>query len=202
MNNLLVAPCSYKASKYSCENYHYSNSIPCGGLFRLGVWEDNKFKGSVIFSKGANNNIGAPYDLEHTQICELTRVALREHEAPVTQIISKSLKLLHQNNPKLELVISYSDLNQEHIGIIYQAGNWIYEGYKKVTPNPIINGEKIHTRTVAAKYSTNDMNWIKEHVDKNAHYAEDKGRHKYLYPLTKKARKKYSYLHKHYPKQL
>lgn len=200
MSELLIAPCSYDACKYACTRYHYSKTVPAGKLFKIGVWEDKKFKGVVIFSRGATLQIGDPYNLSQTEICELTRVALHNHDHPVTEIVSKSLKLLHKNNPGLELVVSYADKNQNHLGVIYQAGNWIYEGYRKVTPSIMINNKKIHARTVYAKYGRNSIKWLKEHVDPNAHYAEDKGRYKYLYPLTKRARRKYETLHKPYPK--
>lgn len=199
---LKIAYADYNAVKYACTHWHYSKSVPCGKLIKFGVWENNEFKGVVLFSRGATQQIGDPYNLKQTQVCELTRVALRNHEHPVTEIVSKCLKLLHKTNPKIELVVSYSDLNQKHLGVIYQAGNWIYEGYKKVTPSMIVNGKKVHTRTLHSRYGHNGLNWIKRNIDPNAKFADDKGRFKYLYPLTKKARRKYEHLHQPYPKDI
>ena len=55
----------------------------------LGVWEDGQFAGVVLLSRGSNNHLGSPYGLTQTEVCELTRVALREHKAPVSQIVAR-----------------------------------------------------------------------------------------------------------------
>lgn len=199
---LIIAPASFKATKYACTHFHYSQTTPSGKLISFGIWENKKFKGVIIFSRGATHQIGDPYQLKQTQITELTRVALINHEHNVTKLLSKCLKELHKTNPGLELVVSYADVNQNHLGIIYQAGNWIYEGYHKVTPSIILNGEKIHARTVYSKYGHNGIQWLKKNIDKNARYVEDRDRFKYLYPLTKRARRQFEHLHKPYPKQL
>jgi hypothetical protein len=199
---LLVDFCSYDAIKYACQNWHYSKTTPAGKIVKIGVWEDKKFIGCVLFSRGGTLQIGMPYNLNQDQVCELTRIALTNHKHPVTEIISKAIKCLKLNSPNLKLIVSYADSNQNHLGIIYQASNWIYEGHREVTPpSIIINGEKIHARSVNAKYGTASLKWLKENVDPNAKYAKDKGRHKYLYPLNKMLRKKLMKLSKPYPKK-
>ena len=40
------------------------------------------------------------------------------------------LKQLKKDAPMVRLVVSYADCDQEHLGTIYQATNWIYEGTK------------------------------------------------------------------------
>lgn len=197
---LMVAPCSFEAVKYSCEHFHYSKKVPHGKLIKHGVWEDNQFIGVLVYNNGANLEIGSPYGLEQTQICELSRIALYTHSNPVTKILSKSLKLLHEQNPGLVLVISYADPEQNHLGIIYQAGSWIYDGQKRNTYKYIINGKLVHGRTVHARYGTAKIKYLRENVDKNAEMVYIPGKFKYLFPLTKSARKRYAKIHKPYPK--
>ncbi len=197
---LLVDFCSHEAVKYACKNWHYSKTVPAGKIVKIGVWEDKKFIGCVLFSRGGTLQIGMPYNMTQTEVCELTRIALTKHQHPVTQIISKAIKLLKQTNPDLKLIISYADSNQSHLGVIYQASNWIYEGHRKVTPSIIINGKKIHARSVNAKYGTASIKWLKENIDPNTVPADDKGRHKYIYPLNKMLRKRLMKLHQPYPK--
>lgn len=145
---LLVAPCSYEATKFACENFHYAMKIPSSKLVKHGVWENGKFIGSIVYGDSPTVNMCSPYGLDYSEVCELRRVALTTHIHPVTQILSKSLKLLHKENPNLQLVISYADKSQNHLGIIYQAGSWIYEGEtKKEVVEIMINGEKIHRRS-------------------------------------------------------
>ncbi len=202
-DELLVAPCSYEATKFACENFHYSKKVPRSKLVRHGVWENGKFIGVVVYGDSSTVNMCSPYGLEYTEVCELRRVALTTHKHPVTQIISKSLKLLHKTNPNLQLVISYADKSQNHLGVIYQAGSWIYEGEtKKEVVEICINGEKVHRRSVYDRYGTSSLKWIKENIDENAYSIKGKGKFKYIFPLTKKSRKLFSDRAKPYPKSI
>ena len=107
--DLVVDFCSYKAAKYAVEHWHYSGVLPAGKTVKIGVWEDGEFIGVVIYSRGANNNIGKPYGLKQTEVCELVRIALRSHAAPVSQIAAWAQKLLIGTSPGLRLIVSYAD---------------------------------------------------------------------------------------------
>lgn len=101
--------CSYRAAKWAVEHWHYSKRMPAGKAAIVGVWEFGKFIGCVIFSRGANNHIGNPYGLNQTEVCELTRVALTEHVAPVSRIVGISVRMLKKQSPGLRLIVSYAD---------------------------------------------------------------------------------------------
>ena len=150
-NGLVVAPCSYEAVKFACKNLHYAKSVPAGKLVKHGVWEDSRFIGVIVYGDSPNINMAVPYGLDYTEVCELRRIALTTHKHPITQILKKSLKLLREKNPNLQLVISYADSNYNHLGIIYQAGSWIYEGTIPARTIYIINGKEVHGKTVSDK---------------------------------------------------
>lgn len=114
--------CSYQAAKYAVEHWHYSKSMPTPPVVKIGVWEDTHFIGVVLFSRGANNNLGKPYGLEVTQVCELTRVALDNHKTPLSRIVAIAIKMLRRMAEGLRLIVSFADANMGHIGCIYQAG--------------------------------------------------------------------------------
>ncbi|MFE9277177.1 Mom family adenine methylcarbamoylation protein [Paenibacillus glucanolyticus] len=61
MIDLRVDWATHEAAKFSCENFHYSRSLPAGKSVKVGAWEDGQFIGVVIFSRGATQNIGSPY---------------------------------------------------------------------------------------------------------------------------------------------
>jgi len=197
---LKVDFCSYDAALYACKNWHYSKVIPASKLVKVGAWEDDRFIGAVIFSRGASNNISKPYGMSNTEVIELTRVALREHKVPVTQILSKAIALLKQTSPGLKLIVSFADISQGHVGIIYQASNWIYEGKTVPAAQIIINGVRKHARSVGAFYKTSSIEWLKKNVDPNVRLVYDLGKHKYLMPLDKQTRKRVALLSKPYPK--
>lgn len=192
---LLVDFCDYKAAKYAVTHWHYSRTMPAGKLVKFGVWESSKFIGCVLFGRGANNNIGKPFDLSQTAVCELVRVALSKHVAPVSQIVMRCIRRLRVQN--LRLIVSYADPQQNHVGSIYQAMNWIYVGGSRgdVAIRNIATGETIHKRTSFSNWgSVNNIPFEWE-------YYQPPHRYKYLYPLDKAMRRQIEPLAKPYPKR-
>lgn len=200
--NLRLNWCSYEAAKYAVTHWHYSKSLPAAKIVKIGVWEDGRFIGCVLFSLGANPHIGNPYGLTQWEVCELTRVALDEHKTPTTRIVAIAIKMLRKQSFGLRLIVSYADGNQNHIGTIYQAGNWIYEGEFAEERGILLNGKLVHRRTVNARYGTSSMPWLRKHIDPKARRVTGKAKYKYLYPLDEEIRDKLLRLAKLYPKQI
>ena len=200
MNDLKIGNIEIDAVRYACRKWHYSKSILAGSLVKYGVWENDKFIGVILYSKGANPNIGKPYDLDHNKICELTRIALREHLNFVSKILMMTLRQLKKDNDGLKLVISYADSSQGHLGKIYQATNWIYVGDSFSTYIKL-NNKVFHPKTIFNRYKTISINKLRN-IDKNVETVRCKRKYKYLYPLNREMRKKILKLQKPYPKEL
>jgi hypothetical protein len=146
---------SHEAAKYACENWHYSKCLPVPPLVKIGAWEDNKYIGCVVFSRGASSNLLKPYGLEQVEGCELTRVALNKHKSSVSKILSIAMKFLKKNSPDLKLIVSFADPNEGHHGGIYQATNWIYAGRSAKSFKYLDkNGREWHSRQVSEKVIT------------------------------------------------
>lgn len=128
LDYLRVGYCSHQAARFAVEHWHYAGQLPTGKLVRCGAWEDDEFVGAVVFSRGASPWLGKHYGLDHTELCELTRVALRRHRAPVSAILTRAVRLLRQASPGLRAVVSFADPEQGHHGGIYQAAGWYYTG--------------------------------------------------------------------------
>lgn len=169
LSNLKVAPCSHEAAKYAVENWHYSRILPTGKIVKIGVWENDRFIGCVLFSRGASPHLGTALKLDQTEICELTRVALTKHEAPVSQILSLALKELKTSNPGLQVVISFAD-----------QSNPVIEYF--------IGGRWRHTRGA-----------YHDPRRPTAQKREAPGKFRYLYPLNKKMQRELAKLSKPYP---
>lgn len=191
---------SYKSAKYACENWHYSKTISSAQSTKIGVWESGMFKGAIVFAMGSNKNIGKPYGLKNVQTCELTRIALRKHDAPVSRMISIAIRMLKRKYPDLRLIVSYADSNQGHFGGIYKATNWIYEGEFASERGIMLNGTMVHRRTVNSKYGTSGMQWLKDNIDPDAHVIMGTPKYKYLMPLDADIMKTVLELSKPYPK--
>lgn len=201
--DLKVDWCEHKAANYAVTHWHYSRSMPTPPVLKIGAWENNNFIGVVLFSRGANNNLGKPYSLSPTEICELTRVALSKHISAVTEIVSKSIKFLISQSPGIRLIVSFADPNQGHIGTIYQAGNWIYSGIANSTPKyKTRDGRILHQRQVSktgVKPQYGEMRIVPKISDCIVIPQEDK--YRYLYPLDRAMRKQIAPLAKPYPKR-
>lgn len=195
---------SHKAAKFACENWHYSGSMPVGKLVKIGAWENGKFIGVVLFGRGATPNLLKPYGLMPNEGCELVRIALTKHQAPVSRILAIALKFLRKQSPKLQLVVSYADCDQDHHGGIYQATNWIYDGkYNDGSLGAfIIKGKKTHPKSVYSKGVKQSIEAVRERLDPNAKVFYTKGKHRYLMPLNKAIKKKLAARSQPYPKRV
>lgn len=198
--SLRVAGVGHPAAKHAVMRWHYSRTMPAGKLVKLGVFEAGEFIGVVIFSRGANPRIAQPYDLDQTQVCELTRVALTTHVHPVSEILALALRELRRLCPGVRLVVSYADSTHGHHGGIYQAGNWVYTG--DITKDRIIvHGKLVHPRTV---YGQNPgvgglLAHLRKTVDPYAHVLPGCAKRRYIYPLDRAIRRRVSKLARPYP---
>lgn len=182
-------------------NWHYSKSIPVPPLVKIGAWEDGVFIGVVIFSRGASSNLMNPYGLKNFEGCELTRIALNKHQSTVSQIMSKSIKLLKKTNEGLKLIVSFADPHEGHHGGVYQATNWIYTGISQGSIQYTYNGKNIHSRQISEK-GWNIQQGVKRKTLKPSQCDKlKKVKHRYIFPLNKKTRKKVLVLSKEYPKR-
>ena len=200
MSELHLDWCSHKAAKYAVKNWHYSGTVPFGKTIKVGVWEHGDFIGAIIYARGATQNIGSPFGLEQTGVCELQRVALDDHDAPVSQMLSISRKLLQERSPGTRCIVSYADTNQGHTGGIYRADNWYYIGQTGGKRFLNIDGEKVHTRTAAKNYGTHSVSKLKKLLGtNNINYMEGKPKFKYAYPLDDEIEAKVKDMAKPYP---
>jgi hypothetical protein len=186
--SLLVANASIAAAEYAAKNWHYSKCLPVGKLVKYGVWENEKFIGVVIYSRGASPYLGRALELDQTEVCELTRVALTTHEAPVSQIVATTLSLLKKDNPALRAVVSFADPKEGHVGGIYKAGNWLFTGTSNPATEYFLDGRWMHVRNGY------------HHPDRpTAAKRETPGKFRYIYPLDRALRRKVSMLALPYP---
>ncbi len=192
--------CSYDAAKYAVRHWHYSRSLPCSKTARLGVWENDKFIGVVVFAWGANRHLAGEYKLKMTECAELCRVALTKHITPVSRIISISVKMLKREMPGIRLIVSYADLNHGHLGKIYQASNWLFVGETGHEAGIMLNGKLTHRRTINSKYGTSDIGWLRKRIDSSARRYEGKQKFKYLLPLDDEIAEHTKKLSQTYPK--
>jgi hypothetical protein len=206
---MILKLASNKAVRYACLNFHYAKSIPVNTI-GFSVFNDkNEWCGVVLYGTGANNNIANTYNLNQGQVIELVRMALNGKQESTSKALSISLKLIKKLVPMAKLIVSYADKDQEHIGIIYQATNWIYVGSSlenKKDGSCIINGKRIHGKSISDKCKRFNISKNIENV-KLVYKTNDiiefitKGKLKYIYPLHNSILPLCNRLKKDYPKK-
>ena len=200
---LRIAWATHDAAKYACESWHYSKTLPVPPLVKVGVYENEKFIGVVLFSRGASPDLLKPYGLSQTEGCELTRIALSKHVTPVSRIMMIAIKFLKQHCTDLKLIVSFADQSKGHHGGVYQATNWIYTGQSSPSVEYWKDGKRWHPRQLSEKGYTVQFG-AKRACPKPSECKKIKvpGKHRYLMPMDDKIKERVLKLSKPYPKRV
>lgn len=190
MPDLKLAYCDWNTAKEGVRRWYYRNEMPMGKYVTVGVWEDDRFCGVIMFGMGASDALGTRWGLKTREVCEMTRMALGPHETPTSRVLAIALRLLRKACPGLKAVVSFSDPGAGHVGTIYQAQGWIYCGttasdkqYRDAA------GEVHHSRSV-------DRSGFKLRYGKKTPCPRPQdckmirleGKHRYVLPLTPEIR--------------
>jgi hypothetical protein len=195
---------THAAAKYACENWHYSGCLPMPPLVKIGVWENEKYIGCVLFGRGASPKLGAAYNLKQTECVELVRIAMTNHNAPVSRVVRLAVLFLKKNSPELRLIVSFADPSAGHYGGVYQAGNWIYCGqsakkFDYVGPD----GKTYLSRQVSESGVIRQFGKVtKVYKRSECKAVPVLGKHRYLMPLDDDMRARIMPLAKAYPKRV
>ena len=192
---LKITYATHAAARYACENWHYSKCIPKSKLVKYGVYEDDSFKGCIVYGCGATSSLVSRYGLKQEQGCELVRVALRDHFWPVSKMLAITLKMLKKDFSNLKLVVSFADPEQGHHGGIYQATNWIHDGRSQASDEYIYKGRRWQGRSFRNSYKG-----MENHPDVKKVKGSSKIR--YLMPLNKDLEKIIKSKAREYPKRI
>ena len=201
-----------QAIRYACLHFHYAKSVPANPV-GYNVYNGNdEWCGVILYAVGATPNIGKQYNVPVGGVLELVRVALNGKQEYTSQAVAMSLKQLKKDCPMCRLVVSYADCDQNHLGTIYQATNWVFVGTNNqgVRCGWIVNGKKVHPKSIHSRIVTIDgqrrhcpqtTEAVKRFFDPNAVEFHTKGKRKYLMPMDKAMRKQILPLAKPYPKE-
>ena len=219
-SKLSVREISKKLAKNMIVKHHYSHKwTSC--RYALGIFyetdnqhsffdeTEEKLAGVAIYGYPVGRSAAASIspELDISEVLELTRLFIFDDYGKNTESISisKTFNWLKENAPDIKALISYSDPEQGHMGIIYQATNWIYQGNKmrlmgnygvKLTED----GDWMHSRTVFAKYGSHNLEHLKKKIGHTFWRKNETMKHRYLYLLcSKKDKKKIMKTLKHPP---
>lgn len=167
------------------KNHYLHRQAPCS--FAFGLFETNNIIGVIIYGTPSSAPLrrGICGEAEKNNVIELTRLWIQDDTPKNTEsyFIGNTIKLVNK-----EIIVSYAEIQQGHIGIIYQATNWIYTGLSAKRTNWVIEGVDKHCQTIADKYTAKEL---REKYGNRFKLVERPRKHRYVYfNTTNKARKK------------
>ena len=193
-----VGPITSMEAKSMIVKYHYSHKWS-GGIYSFGVYYNNLLVGCLSYAipVGSNvvNTITKTFKFDKSKLYELRRLWVADGLGTNIESysIGQSFKFLRKYG--VDILVSYSDPAQKHQGKIYQATNWYYQGRlhgKTWEDGFIINGKKYHHKTILMKYGTKKEDYLRnlKKIDPNFKQLKKEAKHRYLYILNKKLKKK------------
>jgi len=215
VSRVRVHPIAKSIAKDMIVTYHYTHAwTMCRyafGIFYRGDENDvfgnsEKLIGCAIygFPVGAKAATSICEGLSKDNALELTRLFV--HDGYGSNIesyaIGQTFKWFRENDKEIKLLISYADNGMGHLGGIYKATNWRYEGISSdlalmpnygisLTENPY---KWIHSRTVFSRWGSNNLEHLKREIGKSG-YAEfwrrrEPEKHRYIQILAQNKRER------------
>jgi hypothetical protein len=173
------------AQQMVVENHYLHRKAPCSQAFGLFDGSD-KLRGVVMYGTPSSSALRAGIaGKEHANnVIELTRLWIDDSTPKNSEsyLIGNSIKHCDK-----EIVVSFADTSQNHLGIVYQATNWIYTGLSAKRTDWSVEGIDKHGHTWADKYTAAEMRQL---FGDRFTLVPRSRKHRYLFINAKGRRKK------------
>jgi len=155
---------------------------------------------------GRHSGASISETLDRTEVLELTRLFVFDGYGSNIEswFVGQTFNWLRENAPHIKALVSYSDPKVGHLGTVYQATNWVYQG-NRIRPNDSWSfkwseiDEWHHSRTSYVKYGTNDPKIIQTMVTSPFWIKKEPRKHRYVYILLHGKEKKKLFKSLKYP---
>ena len=167
-----VVEIPYEATKTWILDIHYAGRMPSIS-YAYGLYFYDEMVGMVSYGSPASPALckGICGEEHRADVIELNRLVLRDNlPNEASFLVGKSLKLL----PQPKVVVSYADTAQDHLGIIYQATNFLFTGTTKARTD------------IAGK----DGKHSRHHLGDKTKRIPRSSKHRYVYFIGNKKQKK------------
>jgi hypothetical protein len=181
-----VKPIDNATAQQVVVTHHYLHrKAPCSQAF--GLFDDaGELRGVVMYGTPSSSSLraGIAGKDQASNVVELTRLWIDDSTPKNSEsyLIGNSIKHCAK-----EIVVSFADTSQNHIGIVYQATNWIYTGLSAKRTDWQVQGIDKHGHTWADKYTAVEMRQL--FGDKFTLVPRSR-KHRYIYLNAKGKRRK------------
>ena len=228
-----IAPIAKSIAKDMIIKKHYTHAWSMC-RYALGVYYkgddnsiqfgDDKLIGVAVygFPVGARAATSISEELTKDNVLELTRLYVDDGYGSNIEsyVMSQTFKWLKENDKNIKCLLSYANNGEGHVGGIYKATNWIYQGLNtdyalmanwgiSLTKDPY---NWIHSRSVYSIWGSGNLEHLRREIGKEGHTEfwrrEEPPKHRYIQILaqSKKEKKNLMKSLKHeirpYPKNL
>jgi len=182
-------------------NHYLHRKAPVSMAFGM-FDQSGQIVGVVTYGVPASSTLlkGVCGEDEASNVYELNRLWVDDSvpKNGESYLIGNTLGLLDK-----EIVVSYADTSQGHVGVVYQASNWLYTGLSAKFKDPKVRGLENQHHATYAHGLTNKQ--VVEKFGDRAYFVERPRKHRYIFLNGSKARrkellKKLRYPVKSYPK--
>lgn len=196
VSSMDVRKVSVKFAREFISTYHYTKTMPDSTKFVFAGFYSDRLAGVIVYGMGSSKNQYTALfpDIENGKYLELTRLWSPDDMPKNTEskLISESFKLLPK---EIEVLMSFANPSQGHVGTIYQATNWHYCGMSSGGKQLITDdGIKKHSRLLGIyrmRHPEYENITNGELMDMYGYsYVESAGKHRYVYLLGNKKTKK------------
>jgi hypothetical protein len=166
-------------------NHYLHRKAPCSQAF--GLFDDaGELRGVVMYGTPSSSSLraGIAGKDQASNVVELTRLWIDDSTPKNSEsyLIGNSIKHCGK-----EIVVSFADTSQNHLGIVYQATNWIYTGLSAKRTDWQVQGIDKHGHTWADKYTAVEM---RELFGDRFTLVPRSRKHRYIYLNAKGKRRK------------
>ena len=168
------------------QNHYLHRKPPCS--ISLGLFHNEDIVGVITYGVPPSHTLlkGICGEDESQNVYELNRLWVSDSVPKNGEsfFISQSFKFLDK-----EIIVSFADTSQNHVGIVYQATNWIYTGMSAKFKDPKVRGlEHMHHATYANRMTNKEL--IDKFGEDNVYFVDRPRKHRYIYFNANKRKRK------------
>jgi len=185
------------ANEIQIKNHYLQTKASCTYAFALVEKQTDEIIGVILYGNPtAPTTMDICGESNRKNVIEITRLWIKDSTPKNTEsfFIGNTLKLV----PK-PIIVAFADPDANHIGIVYQASNFLYTGKSERGGKVIsIKNNNIHNKTLWTQYKTASK--IREVFGaENVYYKPYSTKYRYVYIKDKKIKDQLRYEIQPYP---
>lgn len=187
VQELEVKPVPLAAARALLKRRHYLHSMPGATQIALGVFARSRLMGAMTLGCGPANAHRLVEGAIPADCLTITRLWLSDDlpKNSESRTLGMALRVLRRQTT-VKFVLAYADPSAGHLGVVYQAANFLYTGLSVSTPvYQVEDRPAVHSRTLSQVLGTRNLSYLKaQGLDVRPVRPEPKYRYAYFLDST------------------